>query len=456
MHIIYKKGRFLKPFINIFDCVSEDINIFINFTLAILYMSDEKSAFKSLMEGLILIASILVALAVVNASASPSLNYEIIPDSQSLTLQQNSNYRLNLHFKLYADEKLDFILSSYSSKSDISNSNISNNNSSNNNIISTYINSRYSSSYDFTLPLLINVSDIDSGDYTVYVSSKVYYGGILNEKILPIKVKVIPKEKYVFSTTNYTNELPELELENISTRNLLISKAEKQNIVFKFKNYGSASTFFINYVIESEDKNKVYVMPNQKYFYLDKDEEKNIVVDVSLDKDYNFLFSRIYFYAQENTTNKQLDLGYVNLTLKTQSLILDYSKDTNYLEIVNNGTDISTINIETDKRNTSFVLMPNQKYITLINSDESYANVLLNGQAYKQLYFKNTEETEEKKLTTALSTSITGLFSFGQGNYGWVILIVVVVLLYALIRKLFFSKKAIFGNNVYVKDLKLN
>lgn len=405
-------------------------------------MTKDKGYLIPVLEGLILIVSILLLLVFVNSSATYKLNYNIYPETTHLTLQQGSDYTLNVYYKMNTSETFNFLFNVYSD-----------------NGIYTHTKHTIATYRDFTLPMYIKVGNVAPGNYTLVLSTKVLYNGFIQERQTKIVIKVVPKEKYTFHTSNYTNAQPELKLVDISTRNLLISPGQKQTILLKFTNTGSASNFYLKDFINSEDKNKVHVDFSKKSFYLGNNEETNILVDINIDKNYNINYTTIDFYAQEQVTNNTLDLGQVNITLKKQNILLAYNKDTKSLDITNIGTDVVPVNVKTNTRDFSFLLTPNQTYYLQANKDENDVNILLNGKLFKEIPLGTEtidKNSDQNKLIPSVSRGITGLFSFGEGSLSWIIYMLIALVIILAIYKSFFSKNAIFGKTVYAKDLKLD
>jgi len=405
-------------------------------------MGWETNNITILIEGLIIVVFGLLLLSFARTMPSSyTLNYEIYPESNELTLQQGTAYTLNIDYKVNTNEALPFFFSTFSPQG-----------------IGAKISPKLETYSDFILPLYINVSNIEPGDYPVVLITKVLYGGIVNEKLTQINVKVVPKEKIVFQTTKYTNEQPKLVLEDISTRNILLGAGEKQTLLLKFENTGSASTFSMNAIVDSTDKNNVLVSFNTGQFFLKKGESRNILMTVELDENYAIVYTPIYLYAQEQSTGNQLDLGQINVTLKTQDILIAYNKNLNSVEITNVGTDIVTLDINTQAKTFSMFLQPNQTYFFQADSVDKNADIYLDGNLYKQIDLQDNNLSgaglDENKPKLSVGKSVSGLFSFGSGSAGWIIFLVVIIVFILIIYKLFFARSAVFGKTVYAKDLK--
>jgi len=374
-----------------------------------------------------LVVFALVAISFVNAS----FNYDVFPETNTLTLQQGTSYTLYLDYKLYFDTEVDFYFSNFAPKGIILNHS-----------------SKISTSRDFTLPLYFNVSDLSPGDYEVVFSSKMLYNGVVENKEIPFIIKVVKREKYVYASSNYTNALPNLELKEISTRNLLLDNTS-QNVLLKFVNTGSSATFKIFAIIDSPDKNKVILNFNKSYFDLQNNEETNIILNVRLDENYSILHTPIYLVAQEISSSKQYGLGQLNLTLKTTNLLLAFMKEENKLNITNVGTSVSNIDVNTNSKSFDFILMPNQTYSLNFDSNDSSADVYVDGNFYDSILFSGIN----KEVIPKFGDKVSGLFSFGSTSVTWTIVLLFIVALVAIIYKAFFARRALFSNNVYFKDI---
>jgi len=397
---------------------------------------------KSFIEGMILIVFCLLLLTLAKAEPTGyNLNYNIYPETNELTLQQGTDYTLYINYEVNTTNDLPFMFNTISPEG----------------IIVTVMQKRTTFS-DFTLPLYFHIGNIEPGKYPVELSTKVLYGGLVNERRTIFYVNVVKAEKVAFKTSPYTNEYPKLELTNISTRNLLLDANNNQTILLQFKNLGSGAMFKLNAIVDSEDKNKVHVSFNEQYFQLEKNESKNIIMTVSLDENYSILYTPIYLYALESTSKQQFDLGQINLTLKTQNIILAYTKETNTIELTNIGTDFVNLNIDTNSKEFSMILLSNQKYIYTADKNDLYANISINGKEYQEIEFVNDADNDladDKKILPGITASVSGFFTLGTGSYVWLIILLTILLLFAIIYKLFLARNAVFGNHIYVKDLKL-
>ncbi len=393
---------------------------------------------KSLLKGLMLVTFVLLALAFANAGAQYKLNYDIYPESNTLTLQQGTDYQLRIYYGLNSDSELTFYQKVDSP-------------------LYAYITPKTSNFSNFDLPLYIKVGNELPGDYPVKLITAVNYNGMTETRETIINVKVIAKEKLVYKTSDYTNEAPKLVLQNISTRNILIDANKEQTVLFSFKNVGSSSTFKIGAIVDSPDKNKLNLTFNENYFSLSKDEERNIILTIKMDEDYNINYTPIYFYAIETLSGEQIDLGQLNLTLKNQDILVAYTKNTKELAITNVGTEYVSLDVNTNKREFSLLLQPSQTYFLQAEKEEKDLNVYFAGQLYKEIDLQTAEDQnlDVNKSNFSLGTSFTGLFSFGEGSTIWIIIAIFIIAFFALIYKMFLSSKAIFAKNVYVKNIDL-
>jgi hypothetical protein len=409
------------------------------------YAMNDEGHMSLFIKGMIIVVFALLAVAFVNAQPSNySLNYNIYPETNELTLQQGTDYTLYVAYDLLSDKELSFAFNTYSPEG-----------------IFVNVLSKKIVHSNFTLPLYFHVGDVTPGKYPVELSTKVLYGGLVNERRTTFYVNVVKKENVIFKTSYYTNEKPNLELIDVSTRNLLIDDNSKQTLLLQFRNTGSSASFMLHNIIDSEDKNKVHVDFSEEYFQLEKDEVRNIIVTVALDANYAIGYTPIYLFATESASKQQFDLSQINLTLRTQNVLVVYTNKTNVLEITNIGTDLINIDLNTNARQFSFMLLPNQSYYLNADVNDKFASVFVNGSEYQKIELVNNDLNatnglnDDKNILPNIGSSIAGFFNLGSGSWGWGIFILVILIVCLIIYKLFFARKAVFANNFYVKDLKL-
>lgn len=411
------------------------------------YAMNDEGHMSLFIKGMIIVVFVLLAVAFVNAQPNNySLNYNIYPETNELTLQQGTDYTLYVNYELTTSNDLSFAFNTISPDG-----------------IFVNVLPKKIAYNNFTLPLYFHVGYLVPGTYPVELSTKVLYGGIINERRTIFYVNVVKREDRVFQTTSYTNELPKLELIDISTRNIMLDSNSNQTVLLQFRNTGSNATFKVNSIVDSEDKNKVHVSFNETYFQLEQNEVRNIIMTIALDENYSILYTPIYLFAIEQSSRQQFDLSLINLTLRTQNLMFAYTKETNVLELTNIGTDLVSVDLNTNARQFSFVLQPNQSYYLQADQNDKAASVYVNGKEYQKIEFANLDsngnvilDDDKNKVSLGLGSSIVGLFSFGDTSAtGWVIFGIVLLAIVLIIYKLFFARKAVFTNNFYVKDLKL-
>lgn len=408
-------------------------------------MFDDK-ILGSFIKGMIIVVFALLAVAFVSAQPTNyNLNYNIYPETNELTLQQGTDYTLYVNYELLSNTELPFLFSTISPEG-----------------IFVNVTPKRTTFSNFTLPLYFHIGNIAPGRYPVELSTKVLYGGLINERRTTIYVNVVKKENIVFQTTSYTNELPNLKLIDISTRNILIDSNSSQTVLLQFTNTGSNANFKINKLVDSEDKNKVHVEFSEQYFQLEKNQVRNIIMTITVDENYSILYTPIYLFAIESASKQQFDLSQINLTLKTQNIMLVYNQETNVLELNNIGTDLLNIDLNTNIKQFSFILQPNQSYFLQADTNDKFANIFVNGKEYQKIEFANYDANadaslnkDKNKLVTVMGNSVAGFFSLGSGSTVWIIVLVFLAVLVIIIYKLFFARKAVFATHIYVKDLKL-
>lgn len=402
---------------------------------------------KAIFEGLILVAFVLLLISLASAfsveqfnEAKQGVSYSIVPDSDTLTLQQGTQGKLDFSYN-FPSGIYDFYFSIDAPQG-----------------ITANVTSKMSGNGNFVLPVYVSVSNLEQGVYPVTLRTQIIYKGLFIDDSKTFYVNVVPKSNLVFGTSKYTNELPNLELTNVSTQNLFISKDSKNQIVFSLKNTGSATTFFIKGIVDSQDANKIDLKYSAEYFRLEKGEEKNILVDILVDENYAILYTPVYFYIQDNLSGKQFSLPSINMTLKTQNLFVEFDKEKNILNVQNIGTDIVTVDVNTNAKSYNFVSMPNQTSVIGFDSNDLTATVFLNGKEFEKIVLSNdtnAENKDENKTPNKLLASTTALFSLGSGGVNTIIVIVIILLVIFGIYKLIFARNAVFGKTVYVKDLKI-
>lgn len=405
------------------------------------FVNIRKENLVSMLEGLGLIVLVLFLMGSVSSSpvkAMYNLNYGVYPESTHLTLQQGSDYTLNVYYKMGTSETFRFVFDVRSPQG-----------------IYAHTKQSINTFRDFSIPVYVKVGNIAPGDYSLILSTKVLYNGLIQEKRTNINVTVVPKQKVVFRTSDFTTAVPKLELTDISTRNLLLSPGQKQTVLLKFRNTGSASNFYLHDFVNSEDKNDVHIDFSAKSFHLDYNEEKNILVDISFDKNYNINYTSVDLYAQEQVTNNTTNLGRINITLRKENILVAYNEDNNTLAITNIGTDIASMNVKTNKRDFSFLLTPNQTYYLHADKNENDANIFLSGELFKEVSLKKGDGilAQKPKTIPVGVSSVAGLFSLGNGTSGWIIIAVFILLIIYAIYKSFFAQNAIFGKTIYAKNL---
>ncbi len=402
---------------------------------------------KMIFEGLLLVAFVLFLLSLGHAFSVEQFNeskqgvsYSIVSDSDTLTLQQGTQGKLNFSYN-FPEGVYDFYFSIDAPQG-----------------ITANVIPKMSGNGNFSLPVYVSTSNLESGNYPVTLNTQIIDKGLFINYSKTFNVNVVPKSDLVFGTSKYTNELPNLELVNVSTQNLFISKDSKNQVVFSLKNTGSATTFFIKGFVDSQDANKISLNYSAEYFRLEKGEEKNILVDILVDENYGVLYTPVYFYAQDSLSGKQFSLPSINMTLKTQNLFVEFDKEKNILKVQNIGTDIVTVDINTETKFYNFISAPNQISVIAFDKNDVSATVFLNGKELETIYLSAIEEEnqnkDENKNSNKILASTTALFSLGSGGTNAIIIIVIILVIIFGIYKLVFARNAVFGKTVYVKDLK--
>ncbi len=403
---------------------------------------------KMIFEGLLLVAFVLFLLSLGHAFSVEQFNesqqgvsYSIVPDSDTLTLQQGTQGKLNFSYN-FPEGVYDFYFSIDAPQG-----------------ITANVIPKMSGNGNFSLPVYINVSNLESGNYSVTLNTQIIYNGLFINDSKTFNVNVVPKSNLVFGTSKYTNELPNLELLNVSTQNLFISKDSKNQVIFSLKNTGSATTFFIKGIVDSQDANKIQLNYSAEYFRLEKGEEKNILVDILVDENYAILYTPVYFYVQDSLSGKQFSLPQINMTLKTENLFIEYDKEKNILKVQNIGTDFANVDVNTNAKSISFISYPNQISVMALDNNDISATIFLNGKKYETISLFAIEEEnqnkDENKSPNKILTSTTALFSLGSGGITAILVIVIILVVIFGIYKLVFARNAVFGKTVYVKDLKV-
>lgn len=401
---------------------------------------------KMIFEGLLLVAFVLFLLSLGHAysveqfsESKQGVSYSIVQDSDTLTLQQGTNGKQTFYYN-FPQGNYDFYFSIDAPQG-----------------ITANVIPKMSGNGNFVLPVYVLTSNLESGNYPVTLNTQIIYKGLFINDSKTFNVNVVPKSNLVFGTSKYTNEMPNLELVNVSTQNLFISKDSKNQVVFSLRNTGSATTFFIKGVVDSQDANKIQLNYNSEYFRLEKGEEKNILIDVLIDENYAILYTPVYFYAQDSLSGKQYILPQTNMTLKTQNLFVEFDKEKNILKMQNMGTDFATVDVNTNVKSYSFISSPNQTSVIAFDNNDISATIFLNGKEFETISLsveKENQNKDENKSSNKILASTTALFSLGSGGVTVILVIIIILVVIFGIYKLIFARNAVFGKTVYVKDLK--
>jgi hypothetical protein len=389
---------------------------------------------KGFLKGLMLVVSILLAIAFVT-SYEYNMNYNVIPETNSLTLQQGSNYSIFVDYKFNTSKELNFYFEIVAPEG-----------------IDVYYSTSQKSAYDFQIPLRVFVSnDVPLGNYNIKILSILDYEGLKTVKETVINLKVVEKSKVLFSTDNYYNDLPNLNVVNTSQKNFLINGKDEKQIIFTLENVGSTANYFIDTFIESSDKEKIH-LKYDKYILLQKDSQKNFIVNISFDENYNVDFTRIHFIAKEQATNKEYLLGIANFTLSVEDIMVIFNKEEKTLDLVNTGNNISEVNIKTAVKTYDLFLRPNQNYILNFEDSDKNVQVYLNKELFGEFVIS---ESEQEKEENDFSLFPTGFFSLSDNSTIGILFGLFILLLVLAIYKMFLSRNSIFGKNYYAKDLGL-
>ncbi len=406
----------------------------------ILYMIRDISfnSQKGFLKGLILVVAILLTLAFVN-SYEYNMNYSVVPETNLLTLQQGSNYSVFIDYKFNTSKELDFSFEVLSPEG-----------------ITVYYAKDQKSFYDFRLPLRVFVSnDIPLGEYYIKLKNVLNYEGIKSVKETIIKVNVVEKSNILFETDKYTNELPNLIIKNTSQKNFLIKDEDKKQIIFTLTNTGSSANYYLDYFIDSKDKNKVHVEFDNKYIVVQKDSEKNVLVNITFDANYDIDFTRIYFFANEVSTNKEYSLGTANFTKSVNDIMVIFNKENRTLNLINTGNNISQINIVTQNKTYNLLLRPTQDYLLSFDNLDKNIQVYLDKKLFSEFVLNESDIVDKNKDSSFSLMPITGFFSMSDESTIAILFGLGILLFILLIYKMFLSKNPVFGKNYYAKDLDL-
>lgn len=378
--------------------------------------------------------SILLAIAFVT-SYEYNMNYLVIPETNSLTLQQGSNHSIFVDYKFNTSKELNFSFEVLAPEG-----------------VTIYYPTVKQSAYNFKLPLRVFVSnDVPLGNYNIKILSILNYEGLKTVKETTINLQVVEKSKILFSTDNYYNDLPNLQVVNTSQKNFLIKGKDEKQIIFTLENIGSTANYFIDTFIESSDKEKIH-LEYDKYILLQKNSQKNLIVNINFDTNYEVDFTRIHFIAKEQATNKEYLLGIANFTKSIDDIMIIYDKENKTLNLVNTGNNISEVNIKTAVKTYDLFLRPNQNYVLDFEDSDKNVQVYLNKELFGE--FVISESNDEKK-DPDFNLLPAGFFSLSDNSTIGILFGVFIVLLIALIYKMFLSRNPIFGKNYYAKDLGL-
>lgn len=394
----------------------------------------ERNYLDYLIKGLFLFFSVFLILSIVNAY---NLNYEIYPESNNLTLQSNSNYSLNVFYKLNTTTPLNFSFDVICPEG-IEVNNITN--------IKSYL--------DFKIKLNFRVKDIKEGSYPIILRTKVLYNGKLNVRDTILNLNVEKNSGQIFFSSDFRNDLPELELINISQTNFIIDSNSSTFFQFNLKNLGSASSYILESEINSLDKNKINIIYSEKIFDLQNNESKTVLINVDFNN-YNLEYTSIDFFAIENSTNKKYFLGRVNFVLNIPKIDVFYNKDLNLILITNNGLDKVNLDLNNNIYSENVNLIPGQ--ILTINLDENIIdyNVSMNNKLISSFVFEKEDKFLDAKKNKDLNFSgVAGFFSLSEGSIYFGITILILIIFILIIRKLFFTN-SIFGKSISVKNIKL-
>ncbi len=394
----------------------------------------ERNYLDYLIKGLFLFFSVFLILSIVNAY---NLNYEIYPESNNLTLQSNSNYSLNVFYKLNTTTPLNFSFDVICPEG-IEVNNITN--------IKSYL--------AFKIKLNFRVKDIKEGSYPIILRTKVLYNGKLNVRDTILNLNVEKNSGQIFFSSDFRNDLPELELINISQTNFIIDSNSSTFFQFNLKNLGSASSYILESEINSLDKNKINIIYSEKIFDLQNNESKTVLINVDFNN-YNLEYTSIDFFAIENSTNKKYFLGRVNFVLNIPKIDVFYNKDLNLILITNNGLDKVNLDLNNNIYSENVNLIPGQ--ILTINLDENIIdyNVSMNNKLISSFVFEKEDKFLDAKKNKDLNFSgVAGFFSLSEGSIYFGITILILIIFILIIRKLFFTN-SIFGKSISVKNIKL-